>query len=159
MRRLLVVFALMHLLIAAPARAAGTWSWPVSGAVIRGFDPPDSPYGSGHRGIDIAAASGTPVLAAADGTVSFAGKVGGQLFITIQHGGGLASTYSWVSALSVRKNDTVSAGQPIGLSGQGHPGSAIQHLHFAVKLSGGYVDPLDYLAPGSVVDLIRLAPV
>jgi murein DD-endopeptidase MepM/ murein hydrolase activator NlpD len=141
-----------------PAQASGTWVWPVIGPVIRGYDPPDDPYGSGHRGIDIAAAVGTPVRAADAGTVTFAGMVGGQLFVTVNHGGGLASTYSWVSELLVRKNDLVARGQTIALSGAGHPGSPIAHLHFGAKLAGDYVDPMAYLAPLSVAGMIRLAP-
>ena len=50
-------------------------------------------------------------------------------------------------------------GQPIGRSGSGHPGDLQANLHFGVRLDGAYVDPLDYLAPASVVDLIRLAPI
>ena len=142
-----------------PASAAGTWPWPVVGPVIRGYDPPGSPYGSGHRGIDIGAPYGTPIAVPAAGTVSFSGKVGGYLFLTIQHGGGVASTYSWVSTLLVKKNDAVRTGQIVALTGEGHPGSDATHLHFAVKLNGAYVNPLDYLSPGSVVDLIRLVPV
>ena len=141
-----------------PANASGSWTWPVTGPVIRGYDPPDSPYGSGHRGIDIATPFGTPVLAAASGTVTFAGKVGGHLFVTVNHGGGLASTYSWLSELRVRKNDVVTQGQVIALSGTGHPDVPTPHLHLGVKLNGAYQDPLEYLSPGSVVDLIRLAP-
>ena len=68
----------------ATAAASGTWVWPVTGPVIRGFDPPDDPYGAGHRGIDIAAPVGTPVLAAEAGTVTFGGKVGGQLFVSVE---------------------------------------------------------------------------
>ena len=45
----------------APVLQAGTWTWPVQGPVIRGFDPPDQPFGEGHRGIDIAVAPGGPV--------------------------------------------------------------------------------------------------
>lgn len=60
-----------------PAAADGTWLWPVVGPITRGFDPPDSPYGSGHRGIDIATDAGTIVLAPASGTVKFAGPIGG----------------------------------------------------------------------------------
>ena len=140
------------------ARASGDWVWPVVGPVIRGYDPPASPYGSGHRGIDIAAPIGTPVLAAEAGTVTFAGTVGGRLFVTVNHGGGLVSTCSWVSELRVRKNDVVVQGQVIALSGEGHPGETPTHLHVGVRLDGAYVDPLDYLSPGSVVDLIHLAP-
>jgi len=132
--------------------------WPVSGPVIRPFDPPDSPYGSGHRGIDIAAPAGTVVLAPADGRVSFAGPVGGRLFLTIDHGGGLESTYSWLAALSVRRNDLVRAGQPVALTGTGHAGDAVPTLHMGAKLDDLYVDPLDYLTPIDVSALIRLAP-
>jgi murein DD-endopeptidase MepM/ murein hydrolase activator NlpD len=137
---------------------AGTWAWPVTGPVIRGFDPPTSPFGSGHRGIDIAVPFGTPILAPEAGIVSFAGTVGGELFVTLDHGGGLSSTYSWLSSASVRKNDIVAVGQPIGSTGVGHPGSSIPHLHFGVRLDGQYMDPLTYLAPLGVQDLIRLVP-
>jgi len=137
----------------------GTWTWPVTGPVIRGFDPPDTPFGAGHRGIDIAVAPGTPILAPEAGTVSFAGRVGGELFVTIVHGGGLSSTYSWISVAAVRKGDVVSQGQTIGATGTGHPGASVPHLHFGVKLDGEYVDPLELLAPLGVQDLIRLVPI
>jgi len=151
----LLAFAVMP----APAGASGDWVWPVVGPVILGFDPPDSPYASGHRGIDVAVAVGTPVVAPADGTVTFAGKVGGQLFVTLDHGGGLLSTYSWVSERLVSKGQVVVGGEVVALSGTGHPGSLLPpHLHIGVRLDGVYVDPLEYLSPGSVVDLIRLAP-
>jgi murein DD-endopeptidase MepM/ murein hydrolase activator NlpD len=143
----------------APALPTGTWSWPVSGPVIRGFDPPDTPFGAGHRGIDIAVAPGTPILAPEAGTVSFAGRVGGELFVTIVHGGGLSSSYSWISAAAVRKGDVVSRGQTIGATGTGHPWGSVPHLHFGVKLDGEYVDPLHLLAPLGVQDLIRLVPI
>lgn len=165
MRRLVVILLVVLPLATAPlivapvhAGAAATWVWPVTGPVIRGYDPPEDPYGSGHRGIDIAAAIGTPVLAAEAGTVTFAGKVGGQLFVTVNHGGGLVSTYSWVSQLLVGKNDLVARGQTIALSGVGHPGSSVTHLHLGAKLDGDYVDPMAYLAPLPVAGMIRLAP-
>ena len=137
----------------------GTWPWPVTGPVIRGFDPPTSPFGAGHRGIDIAVPFGTPILAPDAGTVSFAGRVAGELFVTIDHGGGLASTYSWLSATGVRKGDVVALGQPIGATGNGHPGSTVPHLHLGVKLDGEYLNPLEILAPLGVQDLIRLVPI
>jgi murein DD-endopeptidase MepM/ murein hydrolase activator NlpD len=137
---------------------AGTWAWPVTGPLIRGFDPPTSPFGAGHRGIDIAVPFGTMILAPEAGTVSFAGRVGGELFVTIDHGGGLSSTCSWLSSAAVRKGDVVARGQPIGATGPGHPGSLVPHLHLGVRLDGQYVDPLAYLAPLGVQDLIRLVP-
>jgi murein DD-endopeptidase MepM/ murein hydrolase activator NlpD len=162
-RSLRLILPLTIALVAAPsgsASASGTWLWPATGAVLRGFDPPENPYGSGHRGIDIADPFGTPVIAPASGTVAFAGKVGGHLFVTLDHGGGLESTYSWLSEAMVHKGDVVTPGEVIALSGEGHPGSTLpSHLHFGVKLDGSYVDPLAYLSAGSVVDLIRLAPI
>jgi murein DD-endopeptidase MepM/ murein hydrolase activator NlpD len=143
---------------ASSASAAGTWSWPVTGAVLRGFEAPSSPYSAGHRGIDISASFGTPVVAAAAGTVTFAGSVAGERFVTIDHGGGVSSTYSWVSSILVSKGDTVVQGQVVAASGQGHPGSTVPHLHFGVRVDGSYVDPLGYLSVPSFVDLIHLAP-
>jgi murein DD-endopeptidase MepM/ murein hydrolase activator NlpD len=144
--------------LALAAPTAGTWDWPVVGPVIRGFDPPEDPYGSGHRGIDIAAALSTPIRAPEAGVVSFAGKVGGALYVTIDHGGGLQSTYSWLSAIAVRKGDVVARGATIGATGPGHPNTSPPHLHLGVRLDGSYVDPLAFLAAAPVADLVHLAP-
>jgi murein DD-endopeptidase MepM/ murein hydrolase activator NlpD len=76
---------------AAPV-ADGGWAWPVHGPVIHAFEPPETPFGSGHRGIDVAAPIGTVVVAPEAGIVAFSGKVAGQLFVTLDHGGGLTST-------------------------------------------------------------------
>jgi len=160
MRKFLVTIATVAL-VAGPsvaARAAGTWAWPVVGPVVRGFDPPSSPYGSGHRGIDIAASIGTTVVAPAPGVVTFAGAVAGRLYVTIDHGDGLLSTCSFLSATLVRKGDVVAADQPIARSGPGHAGDVQPDLHFGVRLAGQYVDPLGYLGPPSIADLIHLAP-
>jgi murein DD-endopeptidase MepM/ murein hydrolase activator NlpD len=150
-----LVFAFV---LPGPARASGEWTWPVVGPVTRGFDPPENPFGSGHRGIDIAAPVGTPVRAAAAGTVTFAGPVGGRLFVTVDHGAGLESTYSFLDSIAVRRGDVVSQGQAIARSGTGHAGGAVPHLHFGVKLADVYVDPLEYLGPVEVWRFIRLAP-
>lgn len=163
MKRMFLVLVLALSVVsgapAVPALGSGTWTWPVTGPVIRGFDPPGSPYGSGHRGIDIAAPLDTPVRAPAAGIVTFAGNVGGRLFVTIDHGGGLLSTCSFVSSLLVHTGDTVLQGQIIARSGTGHVGDTTPIVHLGVRLAGTYVDPMDYLAPMSIVDLIRLAPI
>jgi murein DD-endopeptidase MepM/ murein hydrolase activator NlpD len=164
-RRILVIPLVFPLAVAlawlGPARAdaAGGWSWPVVGPVIHGFDPPATPYGTGHRGIDIATAVGTPVRSPAPGVVTFAGPVAGGLFVSVDHGGGLVSTCSWVSVLLVHKGDLVGEGAVLALSGAGHAGVLPAHLHFGVKRDGLYVDPLSVLAPASLVGLIRLVPV
>jgi len=162
MRRLVIPLLLGLALVAAgaiPSPAAGLWTWPVTGPILRAFDPPDNPYGAGHRGIDVGTSVGTAIRAPAAGVVSFAGKVGGQLFLTIAHGGALQSTASWLTDVLVHKGDTVAAGQVVAHTGWGHTADPVPHLHFSVRLDGAYVDPLDYLAPMDVSGLIRLAPV
>lgn len=154
-----LVLSVLSVSSARPAYASGTWIWPVGGPVVRAFDPPGSPYGSGHRGIDIAAPVGTIVRAPAAGVVTFAGSVGGRLFVTIDHGEGLLSTCSFLSEVLVHRGDVVVQGQPIALSGSGHVGDVSPDVHLGVRLAGQYVDPMDYLAAMSIVDLIRLAPI
>jgi murein DD-endopeptidase MepM/ murein hydrolase activator NlpD len=138
--------------------AYGSYAWPVQGPVIRGFEPPPDPYGSGHRGIDIGAPFGSDMAAAQDGTVAFAGWVGGSLFISIDHADGVRSTYSWLSAISVNSGDRVVRGQSIGSTGQGHPGSSTPHLHFGALVGTAYIDPMLLLQPGEVAGIIHLAP-
>ena len=144
---------------AAFAAPAQSWPWPVSGPIIRGFEVPSSPYAAGHRGIDIAVPYGSDVRSPAAGVVKFAGRIGGGTFVSIDHGGGLESTYSWVAASLVNKGDAVAGGGRIALSGDGHPGADVPHLHFGVKRDGFYVDPLTLLAAPDVVDAIHLAPI
>ena len=160
MRRTFVFLLVGLSLTSAPsiARAAGTWVWPVVGPIVRGFDPPTSPFGSGHRGIDIAATPSTVLVAPEAGQVTFAGPVGGELFVTIDHGDGVRSTMSWLSAILVRRNDHVERGQPVAVSGHGHTALESSHVHLGVRLGEIYVDPLDYLAPLEVSSFVRLAP-
>ena len=138
--------------------AAGTWTWPVVGPVIRAFDPPETPFGSGHRGIDIAAALGSAVRAPADGVVAFAGPVGGGLFVSVDHPDGVRTTYSWLSAVAVKAGASVGRGDVLGRTGQGHAGIEPPHLHLGARFAGVYLDPLLLLERDSVVGLIRLAP-
>lgn len=136
----------------------GSYGWPVEGRVLRGFEPPPTPYSSGHRGIDIAAPTGTSIAAPSDGVVAFAGWVGGSLFISIDHPDGVRTTYSWLSSASVVKGASVAAGSPIGTTGHGHPEVSEPHLHFGARIGTTYIDPMLLLERGSVVGLIHLAP-
>jgi murein DD-endopeptidase MepM/ murein hydrolase activator NlpD len=138
--------------------AYGTYAWPIVGPVINGYRPPSSPYGPGHRGIDIAAPIGTPVKAAADGVVAFAGSVGGSLYVSIDHPDGVRTTYSFLSSIAVHRGDAVAEGDVVGTSGHGHPSIQIDHLHFGARFDGGYINPLLLLRPSDIGALIRLAP-
>lgn len=140
------------------APAYGTYAWPIQGPVIRGFEPPQDPYGPGHRGIDIAAPFGSELLAAEEGVVAFAGWVGGSLFISIDHPDGVRSTYSWLSAIDVTEGRPVLRGEAIGRTGRGHPDVPTTHLHFGTRIGDTYIDPMLMLERGSVVGLIHLAP-
>jgi murein DD-endopeptidase MepM/ murein hydrolase activator NlpD len=142
----------------APGPAPGSYAWPVVGPVIRGFIPPQDPYGAGHRGIDIAVPLGTPVHAANDGTVAFAGWVGGSLYVSVDHPDGVRTTYSWLSSVSVRKGDAVRKGDVIAATGHGHPEIPQPHLHFGARIGQTYIDPMLLLEGQDVPSLIHLAP-
>ncbi|MEL4152920.1 M23 family metallopeptidase [Corynebacterium bovis] len=103
---------------AAPAGAPGYRGRrghrrPVPGAVVRAVDIPDHPWERGHRGVDLAASPGDPVRASAAGTVVFAGTVAGTPVVSVDHGGGLRTTYEPVVA-DVRRGDVVARGTVIG---------------------------------------------
>lgn len=125
----------------APATPRGPAAvLPVDGPVVRGFDPPSTPYGAGHRGVDLGALPGTPIRAALGGTVTFAGAVAGRGWVTVDHGGDLDTTYGPVKPRRVHAGDRVRAGQVLGFIG---PGQA--HLDWGARLRGSYIDPLTLL--------------
>ncbi|HEV2685979.1 MAG TPA: M23 family metallopeptidase, partial [Actinomycetota bacterium] len=134
---------------------------PVAGPITRHFEPPPTPYAAGHRGIDFGAPVGTRVVAAAAGTVSFAGQVGGSLFVSVDHAGGLRTTYSFLSAILVKKGQAVVQGQPIATSGRGAAGEQ-PNLHFGLRSGADYLDPEPYLLASIRRNLWRviwLAPI
>jgi murein DD-endopeptidase MepM/ murein hydrolase activator NlpD len=98
-----------------------------------------------HEGIDIAAPAGTPIVAAASGTVILAGWMGGYgNLVVVDHGGGLSTAYAHMSSFASSVGQAVSQGQVIGYVGStGH--STGNHLHFEVRVNGAAVDPLGYL--------------
>ncbi len=98
-----------------------------------------------HTGIDIGASYGSPVWAAAAGTVVVAGPVSGYgNAIVIDHAGGLATLYGHLSKLGVHVGSTVATGQTIGAVGN-TGNSTGPHLHFEVRVNGTPVDPMKYL--------------
>jgi murein DD-endopeptidase MepM/ murein hydrolase activator NlpD len=134
------------------------FGWPLAGrpAVVRAFEAPAVPYGPGHRGVDLASVAGAAVLAAGAGTVLFAGEVAGHGVVSVDHPGGLRTTYEPVSA-TVAAGDRVARGEQLGTVQLGHPGcTATACLHWGVRRG-----PSDYLDPLRLVVMprVRLLPV
>lgn len=135
---------------------AGAWRWPLPDEpeVTRRFDPPDSPWGGGHRGVDLAAPPGTTVLAAGPGVVSYAGVLAGRGVVAVRHDGGLRTTYEPL-AVTVRVGQRVSAGDVLGTLAAGHLGCPrTACLHWGLLRGDTYLDPLSLLGSGPV----RLLP-
>lgn len=122
---------------------------PVDAPVTDPFRPPENPYGPGNRGIEYDTEPGDVVRAAASGTVEFAGAVAGALHVTVDHGGGLLSSYSYLQRISVRVGAGVAQGRVIGITGE--------RLHFSVRLEGAYTDPDTFIGVRRV--RVRLVPV
>jgi murein DD-endopeptidase MepM/ murein hydrolase activator NlpD len=106
---------------------------PVDAPVIDHFRPPACLWCSGNRGIDYGTAAGIPVHAAAGGRVSFAGQVGGDLFVVVTHPDGLRTTYGFLGSISVIVGDAMVQGQVVGTTGG--------PLHFGVRRGDVYLDP------------------
>lgn len=129
--------------------AGGTSSsgliWPVEGVITSGFGPR---WGSFHPGLDIGAPEGTPIYAAASGTVvlmqSEAESGGYGNYTCIDHGGGLSTCYAHQSSFATSLGASVNQGELIGYVG--NTGfSTGPHLHFEVRVNGEPQDPLGYL--------------
>lgn len=119
------------------AVGGGGFIWPSANHYLSGND-----YWSGHLAIDIAAGLGAPVWAADTGVVVYAGwsDAGYGNMVMIDHGNGYQTLYAHLSAVNVRCGQSVAQGQGIGLAGS--TGNATgPHLHFEVRLNGGFVDP------------------
>lgn len=133
--------------------------WPIRpAAVVRAFDPPARDWQRGHRGVDLAGVVGQPVYAAGAGTVVYAGIVAGRPVISVEHGGGLRTSYEPVQP-SVRAGQRVEETTGIGRLAAGHPGcpaAACLHwsAHWGPAQQARYVDPLGLLASTPV----RLKP-
>jgi murein DD-endopeptidase MepM/ murein hydrolase activator NlpD len=129
-----------------PAPAPASWSWPLSPkpSVLRTFDPPDKPWLSGHRGVDLGPTSdGAPVTAPADGVVTFAGVVVDRPVLSIDHGDGHKSSFEPVTS-DLKAGDAVRKGQVIGALEAGHCSSATC-LHWGVRRGEDYVNPLGFV--------------
>ena len=127
------------------------WPLPVAGTITSQFGHRVDPITgevSSHTGTDIACAEGTPILAAADGTVTVANGLdswGGSYgyYIQIDHGGGLETLYAHCSSICVTTGQQVQAGEVIGYVG--HTGRVTgNHLHLEVRIDGNRADAMQY---------------
>jgi Peptidase family M23 len=141
--------ALAFFALVSPVWAA--WVWPLSGEVITRYSNGSDPYAGGqHRGIDIAGETGQPVVAAAGGSVRFAGTAGSSgLTVSIRTTDGFDTSYLHLSSASVLAGQTVVAGERVGAVGtSGTRSTERPHLHFGVREAGSrhaYRDPLAFL--------------
>lgn len=129
--------------------SGGKWADPVQGHVSSPFGMRTHPITGQrklHTGMDIAAPSGTPVKAPADGRVSFAGynSVNGN-YVVIKHGEGRSTLYAHLASSSVHAGEQVEAGDVIGKVGSTGMSTG-PHLHFEVQENGRPVNPATYLA-------------
>ncbi|MFC9997535.1 M23 family metallopeptidase [Nocardia sp. NPDC127526] len=138
---------------AAPVgAAAGQFGWPLRPrpTVVRAFDEPERNWLPGHRGVDLAGSTGQQVLAAGDGIIVFAGAVADKPVVSIDHPGGLRTTYEPVTA-SIPVGRRISRGTAIGILAAGHAGCPVDAcLHWGARRDRDYLDPLG---------LIRQAPI
>jgi murein DD-endopeptidase MepM/ murein hydrolase activator NlpD len=130
---------------AEPAGGIPSFRWPVRGRIIAGFGP--KPNGSQNDGINLAVPEGTPIKAADDGVVAYAGnelKGYGNL-VLIRHANGYVSAYANASKLLVKRGDEVRRGQVIANAGQTGNVTSPQ-LHFEIRKGSTPVDPTKYLS-------------
>ena len=129
--------------VSAEHVAEAVWAWPLHplATVRRAFDPPESRYGRGHRGVDLAVTDGQRVGAVDVGTVTHSGMVAGRGTVTVRHGGGLESTYEPLEQ-RIETGSVVGRGTVIGVvGGPGHcAGSPC--LHLGARLGEDYLDPM-----------------
>ena len=129
---------------AEPSGAMPSFRWPVRGRLIAGFG--SKPDGTQNDGINLAVPEGTPIKAADDGVVAYAGnelKGYGNL-VLISHANGFVSAYAHASELMVKRGDTVKRGQVIAHAGQTGNVTSPQ-LHFEIRKGSTPVDPTEYL--------------
>ena len=127
----------------------GELCWPLPGHtyISCNFGDDDAYGNSGHRGTDIPAPEGTPILAAHSGTVIISGwnnSYGNQ--VLLDNGAGLSTRYAHMTAAAVSAGETVTAGQVIGYVGNTGDSTGF-HLHFEVMQNGVRVNPLDAVTP------------
>jgi murein DD-endopeptidase MepM/ murein hydrolase activator NlpD len=130
-------------------RAAGQPSlWPVFGPITGPFGARTDPFngeGAFHAGVDISCSYGQPIMAAADGTVTFAGLYSGYgRMIEVDHGNSTVTRYGHLSGFAVAEGQSVRRGQIIGYAGMSGRSTG-PHLHYEVRVYDAPVNPHRFL--------------
>jgi murein DD-endopeptidase MepM/ murein hydrolase activator NlpD len=125
-----------------PAHAAE-----LPGTVVRGYEPPAHRFGPGHRGIEFETEPGAAVIAVADGTVTFAGKVANRLFVTVRASRNLV-TYAYLASIAVATGDRIRIGDPVG--------ATYGRWHLGLRVRGEYADPMALFGGPARVHLVPI---
>ncbi|MFS8581806.1 MAG: peptidoglycan DD-metalloendopeptidase family protein [Limnochordales bacterium] len=129
-------------LVSSSGQLLRNFDWPTRGRISSRYGPR---WGRMHYGLDLAVPIGTPIYAAANGTVTHAGSMGTYgILVIIDHGNGVETRYAHLSRTAVRVGQRVSRGQLIAYSGN-TGNSTGPHLHFEIRHRGQAVDPEQYL--------------
>ena len=123
---------------------------PVDAPITDPYRAPATPYGPGNRGIEYATDRGTAVRASGEGVVAFAGVIAYERYVSIDHAGGIRTTYSYLLTIGVVAGQRVAQGDVVGTTGT--------RLHFGARRFGTYIDPASLFA-GVVRRRARLVPV
>ena len=134
MALVVVVASLVSVPVPASAQRGELYRPPVAAEVIDPFRPPDQPWLAGNRGLEYDTAWGVAVGAIGSGLVVFAGPVAGHLYVTVLHGDGIRSSYSYLSVLTVAVGDRVVGSQIVGYTSD-------VPFHLGARFAGEYIDP------------------
>ncbi len=123
--------------------------WPVEGFLTSRFGTRANPFGAGtrdfHKGLDIAAKRGTPIVAPGGGRVIFVGRDGAYgKVVVLQHGNGVTTRYAHLDRYAVQKGDEVKRNDVIAFVGNTGRSTG-PHLHYEVLVGGVNVNPLNYI--------------
>ncbi|MEO8363992.1 MAG: M23 family metallopeptidase [Ilumatobacteraceae bacterium] len=116
---------------------------PVQAPIADAFRQPPCPYCAGNRGIEYVTVPGNLVQAGVSGVVSFAGQVGGEIYVVVRDRNGVLVTHGYLSEAHVHTGESVTVGDEIG--------RVNERLYFGVRIDGQYVDPMRCMSEGTVI--------